>query len=289
MTFVVVLSTGRCGTQFLQKWFEYLNEEHIIATHEPLQFEYRPRSVLNGEKYYDLLAEHENIREHFNKINNYLSDGKTYIETGWPVFAWAPYIKDRFGNDVKFIHVTRHPIRFALSLKSIGFFQEQIRNDGWIKHCQIDPFLRDIKHSRYQTSWNRMSVLERCLYHWLEINEFIWDFCDVCDANHIFRVKSEQMFAKPGSRAELLQFCGIEVKHRINNPGFMDSHQKDMALDIDIHQIHKSEPLLNMSRKLLYDFLDIDYRKIEKRFSVGMVIYRKWQARIKRKIRKLLL
>ena len=83
MTFATfILSSGRCGTQWLAKHLGEIYGDRAVVTHEPLRVDYLPRQMLGLD---DPTAGPSGPRllEHAAAIERTL-ETKDYIECGWP-------------------------------------------------------------------------------------------------------------------------------------------------------------------------------------------------------------
>lgn len=170
------LSTGRCGTQKLADYLAVHVPLSTVVEHEPLKFNYKPAQALTPAARAQLLAETPAIREHFTRLDRLLADGRDYIETGWPCFAWAPYLAEHYEGHVRFIHLVRHPVYFACSMATHSYYRPDRRNDGFIRYAQLNPAVEAVNYPEISLIWNNLSVFEKCLYQWLELNKFILDF-----------------------------------------------------------------------------------------------------------------
>jgi hypothetical protein len=102
-----VLSTGRCGTQWLAKNLTDHYGDLLAVTHEPHQREYLPRRLLG----IDDPAQWPSITlidRHIAAIKRDLAS-KSYIECGWPCYGPLPYFAAQLAGRVRVIHLLRHP------------------------------------------------------------------------------------------------------------------------------------------------------------------------------------
>ena len=123
---IFVLSTGRCGTQWLNYIFSKYYSDELHTTHEPLNNAYHPRKQLNrsSTKTYLNYAPSE-VLDHINFISNTLSE-KIYLETGYPCWSSIKYFLDIFKQHIKVIHLTREPLNLAQSWMTLGAYQRPI-------------------------------------------------------------------------------------------------------------------------------------------------------------------
>jgi hypothetical protein len=106
-----VLSTGRCGTQWLSHVLAQLAGDAAVVTHEPLENDYAPRRMLGAGDPARLDEQTaEVILDHVSFIETTL-ESRSYVECGHPVWSSLPYLIRRFPGRVSIVHLVRHPCR----------------------------------------------------------------------------------------------------------------------------------------------------------------------------------
>lgn len=168
---VFILSTGRCGTQWLAAQLARHYADHYRVEHEPLHNRYCPRRMLACRSPQELGAEDSApILAHADIIERTL-ERSHYIECGHPCWSTLPYFAERFRSRIRIIHLTRHPIPTAFSWLTHGAFQPPL-----LPHLQakvlLSPFDTGTSLTEYRERWPSMTPFEKCLYYWAEVNEF---------------------------------------------------------------------------------------------------------------------
>jgi hypothetical protein len=166
-----VLSTGRCGTQWLAWALAAAVGTRGRVAHEPLGDGYRPRLLLAGGAPERLpAADRERIEAHLATIEDTLRE-RDYYETGFPCWSALPGLLRRFEGRVRVVHLTRHPVPTAYSWQAHGayvppllpYLQEKILL------CPTDA---GVAFPEYAERWPAMRAFERGLYHWAEVHAF---------------------------------------------------------------------------------------------------------------------
>src|SRR5262249_42648763 len=147
-----VLSTGRCGTQWLARFFRENLGDAATVTHEPIL---------------DSWSKHpEDVDVHLRFIDDTLKR-HGYIECGYALWKSIPFLIDRFAPDVRIIHLVRHPVPTAWSWLTHRAFCEPL-----LPHLPekvlLSPFDEGVQFSQYRERWSSMSPYEKALYYWLE-------------------------------------------------------------------------------------------------------------------------
>src|SRR4051795_10208585 len=110
-----VLSTGRCGTQWLASLFERGGGDRADVRHEPLGSDYAARQMLAAGDPARLGSELAGpILAHIEEIERVL-ETSSYIECGHPAWSTVPYLIRRFPGRIRIVHLVRHPIPTAWS------------------------------------------------------------------------------------------------------------------------------------------------------------------------------
>ena len=104
MSFAVfILSTGRCGTQWIAKVLADRYGDQLEVEHEPLEDRYRPRQALAeaAEKNPSLSPE---VRVHADAIERRIAV-RPYLECGHPCWSSIPFLARRFAGRVRIVHL----------------------------------------------------------------------------------------------------------------------------------------------------------------------------------------
>lgn len=163
-----VLSTGRCGTQSLTKAIAQSLQGRAIVTHEPIRALYKPRLTLtrfNPSKS-PRLAE---ANLHFRQVVATVNNGTEYVETGWPAFTWFEQFSKELGDRWRYIHLVRNPVHVAASFVTHGYHQKG-RTDTFPDFAILQPSDAGVIYPEFASGWRKLSVFDKCLYQWLEIN-----------------------------------------------------------------------------------------------------------------------
>lgn len=163
-----VLSTGRCGTQSLTKGIVQSLGGRAVITHEPIRELYKPRLTLGSFK----PAKSSGLREayrHFQQVVATVANGTEYVETGWPAFSWFEQYHKELGSRWRYVHLVRNPVHVAASFVTHGYYQPQ-RTDGFPEFAFLQPTDTGVRYPEIASEWRRLSVYDKCLYQWLEIN-----------------------------------------------------------------------------------------------------------------------
>lgn len=193
-----VLSTGRCGTEYLTKILTLNNQ--IDAYHSP-----NPELYIASKYAYENYSEkNEELCKIIESarleliIESFLRD-RYFVETNNKVTFFAYAINEVFPKS-KFIHLVRHPGSFVRS---------GIRRNWYHKKDKHD--LGRIVPKKPQYDFNHLSDVEKIGWLWNETNKFIDDFKDtVKDENRILTLKAEDLFGNKEIAYSLYDFIGCD-------------------------------------------------------------------------------
>jgi len=198
-----VISTGRCGTQWLAHCLGSASPGWLEVTHEPLHSAYEPRAMLalaHGDD-----GAPASVKEHVAKLR---AQTGAYLECGHPCWSALPYLARQLGSRIRIIHLVRHPVPVALSWLTHSAYQPPV-----LPHLPekvlLAPEDDGSRYPEYTQRWQQLSPFEKCLYYWTEVNALALDLETKMDLPWL-RLSYEDLFAGDGL-SRLLQF--LELPH----------------------------------------------------------------------------
>lgn len=165
MSAIFVLSTGRCGTQWLAENLSNSLPPEWRVEHEPLHLDYAPLKNSPAEP---VSCNEELLKAHLLSIQKHLDDGGHYIECGFPCWRHLDWFRQALSCDVKVIHLHRDPISTARSwLKQNAFVPP------WLPHLPVKelfhPGAPGALLPEYQLTWAGLTPFEKNLCYWAEV------------------------------------------------------------------------------------------------------------------------
>ena len=165
-----VISTGRCGTQWLARHLASACGTEARVEHEPLHTRYEARRLLGCVDPARLGEDGEDVLRHADAIEAQLARGP-YFETGHPCWSALPYLARRFEGRFRVVHLARHPLPTALSWTSLmAFVPPPVPTMR--EKVLLSPFDAGAAFPEYQAVWEGLPPFEKCLYYWAEVNAF---------------------------------------------------------------------------------------------------------------------
>ena len=237
-----VLSTGRCGTDFLAHVLEaspdlgvyqnpqpelrfYKNEAHRTNAADSRVLE----EIIKSSRFEIILAEYQK--------------GRRYVETNNAISFFAPQLAKLFPNST-FIHLIRHPGDFARSGMRRGWYTGTVEADIGILTDADDG------------DWDSYNRLTKIGWLWNETNRFIRDFSKTIDPDRFLLVRSEDMFrdqevtlgifaflkARPPSERQLRRLISRRVNAQISGemPRFEHWGRKEKDLLKRLLTLHET-------------------------------------------------
>ncbi len=275
---VAFLSTGRCGTQWLASGFA-THHPDVAVEHEPIGVSYKPRRYFRG---YDdpqaALAERA-VRHHVARI---AATSRPYVETGWPLYAALPLFAARFPNRLRVVHLTRDPVRCALSHMSHRSYAGSPLRSPVSRSGTLGPTDRGVFHPEYSKRWSKLSAYEKCLYFWTEVSLYGLEFPRVFPSIPFLRLKSEDLLA--GERSAIEQLLGF-----LDLP-WTDGWLEHVGKSVDKWHFHTDEEVeparvfrhqatLEVAREFGYDFDRLDMDALRARYTGEFSVARRTSAR----------
>jgi hypothetical protein len=202
-----VLSTGRCGTQWLAEALRGIAGDRAVVTHEPLGNDYAPREALGAgrpEALDPVLA--EPVLQHLESIEQTLRD-RNYIECGHPLWSTLPYLLERFAGRVRVLHLVRHPVPVALSWLTQNAFIPPL-GPHLSEKVLLSPFDKGVRFPAFGERWGSLTPYEKALYYWTEVNALGLDLEGRTSAPWL-RVRFEDLFGG-GAMKTIAGFAGLD-------------------------------------------------------------------------------
>lgn len=260
---VFVLSTGRCGTQWLARFFEMNLGPAATVTHEPLHSAWASREMLAAKTPDRLDGElREPIEEHLQFIREVLGD-RMYIECGHPLWSAVPYLIDAFSPDVRIIHLVRHPVPTAWSWLTHRAYCRPLM-PHLSEKVLLSPFDEGVQFPQYRERWTSMSPYEKALYYWLEVNAL---GRRERHRSKWLTVRFEDVFGAEEQR-RVLSFLGREVPDPVS-PGHVDELRAIIEFEIDPGEVSRHAEVLRLAVELGFDPLQFDAGQLRCRYTAS--------------------
>jgi hypothetical protein len=203
LTAYFVLSTGRCGTQWLAETLPHWSS-HFVVQHEPIHFQYRPD--LNHP---DSPLKHnaERLSSHLDFIRKQIHQGYTYIETGFPCWRHLGWFKAELGK-VKVIHIHRDPLESVVSLLKLNAFIPAVLPHLPVKNLYQPGYSQDLLSSQ-QELWPLLSPAEKNLWYWAEVQHQARQYQQNWPKSDWLSLRFSALFS-PQSQQQLAAFLGVK-------------------------------------------------------------------------------
>jgi hypothetical protein len=278
---VFVLSTGRCGTQWLHHAFSSLYGNRAEVTHEPIRTAYEPRQFFRADS--SKLQALGNIRAVSDHVANIRETLKTkiYIETGWAHFAALPWLYEALEGRLRVVHLYRNPIATSFSLTTQRLYE---RND-WVTASALNPYDFGAFQKHLKKDWEQMSQYEKCLFYWTEIHLYgqqlkhenpSWRWHDLrfedLFGNNIFELRRLIEFSGLPFMPEIMKL----QKQRTDNYAYK-THAQDWRL------IEQYPVCCELARGLGYNITGTNTKALADRYfrSWTSTVYRNFRNRLR--------
>jgi hypothetical protein len=252
-----ILSTGRCGTQWIATVLGKIYADCLRVEHEPLHDRYAARQTLRaGALGHPLAALPPAVLQHLDHIENLL-ETQPYLECGHPNWSTLPYLVDRFPERIRIVHLTRHPVPTCYSWLTHGAFQPPL-----LPHLPekilLSPFDEGIRFKHYQDRWDQLLPFEKCLFYWAEVHAFALDL-ETRLREPWLRLKYEDLFQGQGLQ-QLLEFLGLPLRESLlpQTTQVVDQYRYLTAVWQDWRVIHQHSSVIPITQTLSYDLTEIN-------------------------------
>jgi hypothetical protein len=261
---IIVLSTGRCGTQWLAAGLREFCAG-VDVEHEPLGPLYRPRRYFRRFEDPTVILEVPEIAEHVHRIEH---ARRTYVETGWPVFPALPALAAMLGDRLRIVHLTRHPIPSALSHLCHQSYAGSPRDDAYTRLATLAPTDPGVRHPGWAADWDQLSPYERCLYWWTEVHEYALELPQRIGFVPWLQIKSEDVLQGGQELRRLLEFMGVEWDERWRGHAgqVVDRWHHHTEATVDPLQVRAHPDTVAVARRLGYWLAGLDIEALNRRY-----------------------
>lgn len=254
-----ILSTGRCGTQWIANYLKENCSDIFCVEHEPLDNEYNPRKMVNFPNEAEIS---EKVKAHLEGIKKILKT-KNYIECGHPVWSTIPYLIKELNENIAIIHLVRHPVPTAYSWLThqaycqpiLSYLQEKVL---------LSPQNEGVIFSKYKTFWKDMNPFEKSLYYWLEVNAFALQLEKVQTVPWL-RLKFEDLFYSNGL-AKLLDFLMVKSLPKLQQNSVIDKFHYITDAWYDWRSVFNHPDVVKIANQLGYNCEEIDNEAYQERY-----------------------
>lgn len=263
----MVLSTGRCGTQWLTTTLQDLYGERVRVEHEPIGPLYSPRRFFRAYAQPEAILEVPDVRAHVDAI---AALDQPYVETGWPSFAALPLLARMFGPRLRVIHLTRHPVPSALSHLAHSSYAGSPRDDAYTRLATLGPTDPRVFQPEYAERWDELTPYEKCLYWVTEVGMFALEFEARFPEIPFLRIASERMLAgDPETLRAMADHLQLEWDERwVEQSGKrVDRWNHRTDSDVDPLLIERHPAALATAARLGYGGTDLDLDALRARYS----------------------
>lgn len=262
----VVLSSGRCGTQWLTETLRELYGNQVRVEHEPIGPLYSPRRFFRRYDDPEAVLEVPEVRRHFDWIASLRTP---YVETGWPLLGALPLFATRFARNLLVIHLTRHPVPSALSHLAHNSYAGSARADAYTALATLGPSDARVFQTGYSERWDGLSSYEKCLFWVTEVAASGIEFEARFPSIRFIRVTSERMLAADRMTLErVVAQLGLDWDERwIERTGKqVDRWHHRTRLQVDPSEILSHPFALATARRLGYDPAALDVAALRARY-----------------------
>lgn len=257
-TATFVLSTGRCGTQWIASALGDAFPHLLHVTHEPIHNGYEPRNARAAK------AVPAVVTKHLDRIEEIL-ENQSYLECGHPAWSSLPAIAARFPGRFRIIHLTRHPVPCSYSWLTHGAFQTPLLPHLPPKDLLV-PTDPGVLYPGYSPHWETLSPYEKCIYYWCEVNGFALRLETELGVPWL-RLRSEDLFKGDGLAA-MLAFLDLPTDTgKIPPHGeVVDRFQYLSGIWTEWQTILSHPRALQIAGELGYNFDGIDESALKRRY-----------------------
>jgi len=275
------ITTARSGTQWVASTLEKAYPDKLVVAHEPIGYDYNPRHSLRNPDKLREIANKPSVRKHLDEIHRIIED-KSYVEVGFPAFAMAPILREEFGDRLRLVQMTRHPVKVAASVVTHDWFGEDQRKDIAEKII-VKPTDPGAKLKRYASVWKKLSSFERGLYYWYQVHAYGAELEATSRPGTFARFKFEKLISDESEQDRFFGFMGLPPRSewRESTGERVDKFRSTTAEEIDTTALEAHPEILSFAEELGYNPTRYNAKDLAKRYRRGRVRQLFWRVKNK--------
>lgn len=266
------IATARSGTQWTADRIS-TNPDLLHVEHEPLRYAYDSRHCLRNPDMLKQVVARQEVVSHFDRIDEINERGVSYVEVGFPPYAMAPALRERFGERLRLVHLLRDPVRVAASLVTHRWYVEEGRAH-LMERMGLTPFDIGATFTRYTDKWDEMSAYEKGLFLWAEVHSFGLEQERVSAEGSFRRFRFEELVSSPALFQQLQAFLGLPSLEPIDTDSarrVTDRYRLKTSLDIPWESINDYPEIVDLALEFGYDTYGLDIGSLEARYKLTPV------------------
>jgi hypothetical protein len=259
-----ILSTGRCGTQWVAQSLGDTYSNFLDVSHEPLHDTYDPRRMLGvstgaTDELPDAVVVH---------AEELARRDRPYLECGHPCWSSIPFLMRRFPQRTRVVHLVRHPVPTCLSWLTHSAYEAP-----WLPHLEekvlLSPYDAGTRFFEYRDRWEELSPFEKCVYYWTEVNALALETGRQVKTPWL-RLAYEDLFWGDGLE-DLLAFLDLPARPDIfeTRSELLDNYRYLTPPGHDWRSINRHPHAVETAKKLGYDVLAVDEDSMLRRYVHG--------------------
>ncbi|WP_146027139.1 hypothetical protein [Bowmanella denitrificans] len=252
MSVVFVLSTGRCGTQWLYHFLNTRLPDCWEVTHEPINFDYAP---INNSPSQPLNKNPQILLNHLAYIQDKVWSHRYYVECGFPCWRHLGWFYEELNCPVKIIYLHRDPVQVSRSWLKQNAFVPPILPHLSTKEL-FHPAAPAAQLPHYQNAWCKLTPFEKGLYYWAEVQLQATRYKSEWPTGNWFELPFQQLTDRSVLQ-DLMGFLNNDVEIKSIDVTPRDKFQGIEQDAVDESLIHRHPDILREATRLGYLGSDI--------------------------------
>jgi len=260
----VTITTGRSGSTYLHNLFRHNYPEQRGIFHESLH-----PGKAKPARYQRVSDDHPlsdpELAAHLESWDRLLKDGPV-VDFGW-ILGWlAPALRMRYGDRLRVLVLTAHPLSVAASFANRGHYTLN-KNPEWAISPHHD---RVIYGQRYAGRWSGMSSFEKGLYRWLETTRFGLDFPRQYPEVRALTVTSGDVFSEPSVVESIADLIGLPPKildYGVDRNESARQHVERRPVGSEWKRIYDMPEVVELAQLLGFDMSESALSRMIKRYQ----------------------
>jgi len=260
----VTITTGRSGSTYLSNVFESAFGAGHGVLHESLH-PGKAKPAFHHRRFDGGAIEDPEVAVHLDTLKA-LAEFGPVVDFGWILGSLAPACRSAFGQRLRVLAITNHPVAVAASFAVRGHYFRN-KNPAWA----ISPLHERVVFPQYGDRWSAMTPFEKGLYRWLEITLFGLDFKERFPEVPCLTFRSDEIFNNAINLrriAEFVGFSGAEPRHEAGRNEATDNHVERWPIGREWKRVFDMPDVVSLAESMGFDMSEAEIRRIVSKYQL---------------------
>jgi len=266
----ITITTGRSGSTYLSNAFGRALPGAQGILHESIH-PGRAKPATHHRRFDGAALGDPEVVAHLQSMVALAEHGPV-VDFGWVLGGLAPACRLAFGERLRVLILTQHPVAVAASFAVRGHYFRN-KNPAWA----ISPLHERVVYPQYAARWSEMTPFEKGLFRWLEITRFGLDFQQQFPDVPCLSFRSNEVFRNFDTVRRIAEFIGFpadQLRHEAGKNEATGNHVERWPIGDEWRKTFDMPDVVTLAESLGFDMSTPAVEKIVSKYQLHGVLPR---------------